>query len=63
MDPDAPPPIPPGVLPAHLHFSRAQVREGDPAPDFTLPLAHGEGTVALSALRGRPVVLVFGSFT
>ncbi len=63
MDPDAPPPIPPGISADHLHFARAQVQVGDPAPDFTLPLAHSEGTVTLSALRGAPVVLVFGSFT
>lgn len=32
--------------------------EGDPAPDFTAPVGGG-GTVTLSALRGRPVVLFF----
>lgn len=33
------------------------------APDFTLPIVGG-GTVTLSkAIRGRPVVLVFGTFT
>jgi peroxiredoxin len=31
---------------------------GQPAPDFTLPSAPGE-SLALSALRGHPVVLVF----
>lgn len=31
---------------------------GDPAPDFTLP-TDGTGTVTLSALRGKPVVLYF----
>ena len=37
----------------------------DEAPDFTLPARDGEGTHSLKALlaRGRPVVLVFGSFT
>lgn len=34
------------------------VREGDPAPDFTLSSDAGED-VALSALRGKPVVLYF----
>jgi cytochrome oxidase Cu insertion factor (SCO1/SenC/PrrC family) len=34
------------------------LRPGDFAPDFTLPDAAGE-TVTLSALRGRPVVIVF----
>ena len=37
---------------------------GDPAPDFTLPLLDGSGSVQLSSLRGvSPVVLVFGSYT
>ena len=31
---------------------------GSPAPDFTLP-TDGGGSVSLSALRGRPVVLYF----
>jgi thioredoxin-dependent peroxiredoxin len=34
------------------------VREGDPAPDFTLRSDAGE-EVRLSSLRGRPVVLYF----
>lgn len=57
------PPIPPGVDPEHLHFSDARVGRGDEAPDFTLPYARGEGALRLSSLRGRPVVLVFGSWT
>ena len=32
---------------------------GSPAPDFTLPRAGGGADVTLSALRGKPVVLVF----
>ncbi len=35
---------------------------GDPAPDFELESATGE-RVRLSGLRGRPVVLHFGSLT
>lgn len=39
-------------------------RPGDRAPDFTLPLQHGKGTLTLSDSFGkRPVVLIFGSFT
>jgi peroxiredoxin len=34
------------------------VREGDPAPEFTLRSDSGE-EVALSSLSGRPVVLYF----
>jgi hypothetical protein len=43
---------------------------GEMAPDFTLPIAHGLGAASdpagdlrLSELRGRPVLLHFGSFT
>ena len=34
------------------------LRVGDRAPDFTLPDTSGR-RVTLSALRGRPVVLIF----
>jgi hypothetical protein len=36
---------------------------GDMAPDFTLKRADHSGEERLSAYRGRPVVLVFGSYT
>ncbi|MGF6175696.1 peroxiredoxin [Ensifer sp. 4252] len=36
----------------------AGLNSGDLAPDFTLP-RDGGGTISLSALRGRPVVLFF----
>lgn len=37
---------------------------GDEAPDFELPLLHGDGeAVRLLDLRGRPVALIFGSYT
>ncbi len=37
---------------------------GDEAPDFELPLLRGGGEkVRLSDLRGRPVALIFGSYT
>ena len=35
---------------------------GEMAPDFTLPRADG-GSLRLSDLRGKPVLLHFGSFT
>lgn len=37
---------------------------GEEAPDFELPVLHGDGeSVRLSHLRGRPVALIFGSYT
>jgi hypothetical protein len=41
---------------------------GDPAPDFDLELLTGDGKrsdqrVRLSSLRGKPVLLYFGSYT
>ncbi len=37
---------------------------GEEAPEFEQPLLHGEGkTVRLSELRGKPVALIFGSYT
>ena len=36
----------------------AELTPGDNAPDFTLP-RDGGGTITLSALRGKPVVLFF----
>jgi hypothetical protein len=62
-DRDAAPQIPPFVNPAFVHFTRSQVQVGDVAPDFTLARIDGDGDVTLSDLRGRPAVLVFGSFT
>jgi hypothetical protein len=40
-----------------------ELRVGDEAPDFTLPRSDKSGDVKLSSLRGKPVVLVFGSYT
>lgn len=43
---------------------QGDLREGDAAPDFTLPAQDGSRNVSLSSYRGeRPVVLVFGSYT
>ena len=43
---------------------RAKVAEGDPAPEFELPLLGRGGSVRLADLRAAgPVALVFGSYT
>ena len=55
--------LPPGVDPSWLHFTEPSVKVGDLAPDFELVDARGGGNHRLSALRGRPVLLVFGSYT
>src|SRR3954466_16392008 len=40
------------------------LRTGDAAPDFTLPMTHGDRLVTLSEeYRRHPVVLIFGSYT
>jgi len=36
---------------------------GDRAPDFRLSTSDGKKEIAVADLRGKPVVLVFGSFT
>ena len=48
--------------------TRPEIRQGDlgdgqVAPDFTLQDIAGKSTVKLSGLKGKPVVLVFGSCT
>jgi cytochrome oxidase Cu insertion factor (SCO1/SenC/PrrC family) len=39
------------------------LKEGGLAPDFTLQDAEGKNPVKLSELKGKPVVLLFGSCT
>jgi cytochrome oxidase Cu insertion factor (SCO1/SenC/PrrC family) len=39
------------------------LKVGDTAPDFTVQDLQGKTTVKLSSLRGKPVVLIFGSCT
>ena len=41
---------------------RIGVQPGEPAPDFELPTSDGQ-FLRLSGLKGRPVVLHFGSYT
>lgn len=38
-------------------------KQGEDAPDFTLPTHDGKETFTLSKSRGKPVILIFGSFT
>lgn len=56
-----------GVLPGPriwLWARKGGLREGNPAPDFTLSAHDHASRVTLSSHRGqRPVVLVFGSYT
>ena len=50
--------------PARGERHEDKLKEGDPAPDFSLPLADGKQEVKLSSFRGKkPVVLIFGSYT
>lgn len=39
------------------------LKVGDAAPGFTVKDMHGKKTVTLSELKGKPVVLFFGSCT
>ena len=56
-----------GALPAPrmwLWARKGDLKEGSPAPDFTLSSHDHASRVTLSSHRGqRPVVLVFGSYT
>ena len=54
------------VLPFETLWNRARVgaiTTGEEAPNFRLPTLDHKSEVELSALRGKPVVLVFGSYT
>jgi len=54
------------VLPFETLWMNARaghLQVGDPAPEFNLKTVDGTREVALSSLRGRLVVLVFGSYT
>ncbi len=46
-----------------LGVFEAGPKVGDAAPDFSLPTHDGGQTITLSQRRGKPVVLIFGSFT
>jgi hypothetical protein len=50
--------------PLWMSARAGDLRIGDRAPDFSLPLLHGDRLVTLSEEHARkPVVLVFGSYT
>jgi hypothetical protein len=54
------------LFPFETMWNRARagtVQPGDPAPDFRLPTVDHQSEVELAGLRGKPVVLVFGSYT
>jgi len=54
------------VMPFETMWTNARagiLHPGDPAPDFQLPTVDHKQQVQLSTLRGKPVVLVFGSYT
>jgi hypothetical protein len=54
------------LFPFERMWSQARagtVQPGDMAPDFRLPTQDHQSEVELSSLRGKPVVLVFGSYT
>ena len=46
-----------------LRSREGKLKVGDRAPDFTIQDVDGKTTVKLSALKGKPVVLFFGSCT
>src|SRR4030095_9556901 len=55
-----------GILPGPQIWNWARqgnLTEGQMAPDFVLPALDKSTNVTLSSFRGRPVVLVFGSYT
>ena len=61
-------PAAPAFLAEWMPIDAASVKQGAPAPDFSLPYLPGQGrepgeTMTLSAHLGRPVALVFGSYT
>ncbi len=50
--------------PLWMSARAGKLRPGDAAPDFTLPRVDGGDSVSLSsALRQKPVALIFGSYT
>jgi hypothetical protein len=60
-------PIPFLIFPFETMWKQArqgQLKAGDAAPDFNLPVLNGSEQIRLSSFRGsQPVVLIFGSYT
>jgi len=54
---------PEGTRPTRPQIRQGTLKAGDAAPDFTPADMAGKEAVRLSSLRGKPVVLVFGSCT
>ncbi len=46
-----------------LRARQGTLRVGDKAPEFDLATFDKKSRVSLSSLRGKPAVLVFGSYT
>jgi hypothetical protein len=62
--PDQPPDAAkPGGAQAKARQREGSLRVGDRAPDFAVKDVDGQTTTKLSALRGKPTVLIFGSCT
>jgi hypothetical protein len=49
--------------PLWLRAREGTLRVGDAAPEFDLATFDKKSRVSLASLRGKPVVLVFGSYT
>jgi hypothetical protein len=50
-------------LPASAQRREGDLKVGDIAPDFTIQDTAGKTSVKLSDLKGKPVLLIFGSCT
>ncbi len=51
------------MRPMWLHARGGALQVGDEAPAFDLASHDGKSRVSLASLRGKPAVLVFGSYT
>ena len=52
-----------GQPPEKLRPRQGTLKVNDAAPDFTVKDVEGKETTRLAELRGKPVVLIFGSCT